>query len=329
MRILVAGGAGYIGGFITTELCSQGFDVVVIDDLSTGHQKTINYVKERTKNGTLRYVQGDVRDPEALKEVWQEPIDGVIYLVGKIYVQEAAEDPIMYIEHNLGGVMSFLNFMLKETPTRSFVFSSSGTVYGEVPSTPVGEEVVPNPTNPYSESKWATERMCSYLETSQGLNWMALRYFNASGGALDGSLGEEHPDERHLIPLVLRACKNKGEFSLFGTDYPTEDGTTVRDYVHVLDLATAHIAALKALEQGPAHRIYNVGTGKGLSVKEIVAYAQSKTGVDLDINLQPRREGDVAYSVARADRIKKDLHWEPKYSNLETVIDSAWAWMNR
>lgn len=317
MKILVTGGAGYIGGFMTKRLLDDGHEVVVADTLERAH-------KEISPRATLR--EGNLQDPDFVSSLFQNTsYDVVMHFAAYISVGESMQDPGMYLKNNVLATVMLLDEMQKNG-VKHFIFSSTGTVYGTPDKNPIPESHTLFPENPYAESKLMVEKILHWYYEIYGIGYSVLRYFNASGAALDGSYGEEHHPETHLIPNVIAAAKSGTEFSLFGDDYNTPDGTCIRDYIHVLDLVEAHILTLKKLQEQNGEYTYNVGTGKGHSNKEIVDMVKSVSGKDFPLLIKPRRPGDVAETVADITKIQKELQFTPKYSDLRTIVESAWKW---
>ncbi|MBI2355830.1 MAG: UDP-glucose 4-epimerase GalE [Candidatus Doudnabacteria bacterium] len=316
-KILVTGGAGYIGSHVVLALQKLGSSVVVIDDLSTGSMESIG--------GKL--VVGSLADTNLLKEIFsRNQIEVVLHFAGSIIVEESVLNPSKYFQNNVVNGLNLLNCMV-QFGVKKLVYSSSAAVYGNPQTVPIREEHPCQPTNPYGETKLIFEKILNWYQQSHGIASVILRYFNAAGADPDGKLGENHPVETHLIPRILRVASRQEEvLKIFGTDYPTADGTAVRDYIHVADLADAHILALNKLEQEAGCFTYNVGTGVGHSVKEVVDAAMELTGKMVMIDPSPRRPGDPAVLVADADRIKHELGFRPKYSDLSTIIAHAWNW---
>jgi len=318
MKVLVIGGAGYIGSFTVRALREAGYEIVIFDDLSQGH-------KEAVKGFQL--VKGSlVEDRDLLADLLQkEKFAAVVHFAAFIQMGESYRLPEKYFRNNVVGSLNLLEATIK-AGIEKFVFSSSAGVYGDPQRVPIKEEDRKLPTNPYGETKLIIEKMLFWFGKAYGLRSISLRYFNAAGAALDGSIGEDHPDESHLIPLAIKAAQEKRQFSIFGNDYPTADGTCVRDYIHVLDLAQAHLLALKALEEDSQTTAYNVGIGKGYSNLEVVEMIKRIGEVDLPIKFEPRRLGDAAVLYASIEKISKELGFHPKYSDLETIIKTVWNW---
>jgi len=315
VRVLVVGGAGYIGSVTVAELLSAGHEVVVFDSLVTGHAEAVSPGAE--------LVVGDLADAELLDDVFgRRTFDGVVYYAGFIAAGESMRDPGKYFLNNVGHLINLLNAMVKHQVLR-FVFSSSAGVYGEPDKTPIEEDAPLAPVNPYGESKAVAERLLRWYDSQCGLRYVSLRYFNAAGAT--EVLGEDHRPETHLIPVVLEVAAGKMlSLELYGTDYPTPDGTCIRDYVHVSDLAQAHSLALERTRKGSA--VYNVGNGQGFSNGEVIETARRVTGHPIPVREAPRREGDPAVLVASATKVKEELGWEPRFPDLESIIESAWRW---
>ena len=318
-NILVTGGAGYIGSHIVKLLAEQGYNPVVLDSLVTGHISAVH------KN--ITFIRGDIADSLLVENtVKNEKIDAVIHLAARSIVSESIQQPSLYFQENTIKSICFINSLVN-SGVKKIIFSSTAAVYGIPQENPIKESTPCHPINPYGISKMLIEKYLSHTEKCSELKWIALRYFNATGAALDGSIGEDHTPETHLIPLILKtALKQHKQIEIFGTDYQTPDGTCIRDYVHVLDIANAHIAALNALEREDRHNIYNIGAGLGYSVKEIIDIAHKITGQPITSASSPRRNGDPDCLVPSVDLIQSDLRWEPQYSSIEQIIESAWKW---
>jgi len=315
VRVLVVGGAGYIGSVTVAELLSAGHEVVVFDSLVTGHAEAVSPGAE--------LVVGDLADRDLLDDVFgRRTFDGVVYYAGFIAAGESMRDPGKYFLNNVGHLINLLNTIVKHHVLR-FVFSSSAGVYGEPDKTPIEEDAPLAPVNPYGESKAVAERLLRWYDSQCGLRYVSLRYFNAAGAT--EALGEDHRPETHLIPVVLEVAAGKmPSLEIYGTDYPTPDGTCIRDYVHVSDLAQAHSLALERTRKGSA--VYNVGNGQGFSNGEVIETARRVTGHPIPVREAPRREGDAAVLVASATKVKEELGWEPRFPDLESIIESAWRW---
>jgi UDP-glucose 4-epimerase len=315
LKILVVGGAGYIGSVTVDQLLQADHSVTILDSLVGGHREAVN--------GEAELAVGDVRDEDALARLLaSHAFDAVVYYGGYIQAGESVLNPGRYFANNVGGCIALLNGMAAYGVGR-FVFSSSAAVYGEPESLPLTEEAPLRPVNPYGETKAMVERMLPWYERQAGIRYASLRYFNAAGAT--ELRGEDHRPETHLIPIVLQAAMGQREaVPLFGTDYPTPDGTCIRDYIHVTDLATAHILALERLETGSG--VYNLGSGTGFSNREVIEAADKVSGKPIAVREEPRRPGDPARLVASNDRAKQALGWVPAVTNLEAIIDSAWRW---
>ncbi|MBW9155658.1 UDP-glucose 4-epimerase GalE [Clostridium tagluense] len=318
MAILVCGGAGYIGSHMVAELLEKGEEVVILDNLEKGHRQALLGGK---------FYEGDLRDSNLLDLVFNEnKIDAVIDFAADSLVGESVVEPLKYFENNIGSTVNLLKAM-RDHKVRHIVFSSTAATYGEPESIPILEEDKTIPTNPYGESKLAVEKILKWCDNAYGITYTALRYFNAAGAHVNGKIGEDHSPESHLIPLILEVALGKREkIMIFGDDYPTEDGTCVRDYIHVTDLANAHLLALKRLRNGGKSIICNLGNGEGFSVKEVIEVARKVTGQVIKAEIAPRRAGDPAVLIASSDRATSELAWKPKYNSLENIIETAWEW---
>lgn len=318
MKILVAGGAGYIGSHTAKELIKEGFEVVVFDNFSAGK-------KELLVGGEL--FEGDLMDKEATKKAFEgKNIEAVLHFASLIQVGESYADPRKYYTHNLITSLNLLDAML-EAGVKYFVFSSSAAVYGEPLQNPIPESHPLNPFNPYGQTKFFVEKVIQDYERAYGLKFISLRYFNAAGADPEGHLGELHDPETHLIPnILLFLLGKKKKFEIFGKDFPTKDGTAVRDYIHVTDLAKAHVLSLKTLLKSSQSEFINLGTNKGYSVLEIINKTEEITGEKVLYTESPRREGDVPVLLASRDKAEKILGWKLYHSNIETIIETAWNW---
>ena len=314
-RILVTGGAGYIGSHTAHDLLRNNYDVLVLDDLSRGYRHNVP---------AGRLAEVNLSDRKALDEFFsREPFDAVIHFAALIAVGESTREPARYFQNNTGGSMALFEAMHK-AGVNKIVFSSTAAVYGNPDTVPIPETAPLRPVNPYGESKLMVERTLESLDRWAGFRYVALRYFNACGADPELGLGEEHDPETHLIPLVLRAIRSRQPVTVFGEDYPTADGTCIRDYIHVMDLARAHMLALEHLLNGGASEVFNCGTGQGFSVREVISAAERVTGLGVPHNVGPRRDGDPAELVADSSKLKKMLGWKPKYRNLESIVETAW-----
>lgn len=317
MSVLVCGGAGYIGSHTVYELIKQGYQVVVIDNLQTGHKEAVH------KDAV--FYQGDMRDGTFLNEVFRkEKIDAVIHFAANSLVGESMTDPFKYYENNVYGTLKLLEAMQKFN-VKKIVFSSTAAVYGEPKNIPILETDPTEPTNTYGETKLAMEKMFKWFDKAHGIKYISLRYFNVAGADISGEIGEDHNPETHLIPLVLQVPLNKREYiSIYGDDYDTPDGTCIRDYIHVTDLANAHILALERLLNGSESDVFNLGNGQGFSVKEIIDAARKVTGHPIPAKVVERRPGDPARLVASNKKAIEVLGWKIQYPNVEDIIASAW-----
>jgi len=320
VRVLVTGGAGYIGSVVTEELVNDGHEVVVYDNLVKGHRQAV--VSGAT------FVEGNLLDAAVLRQTLTDHrIEAVIHMAAYSLVGESCEQPAKYYQNNVVAGLVLLDTM-RECDASRIVFSSTAATYGEPLSQPIYETAPNNPTNPYGESKLAFERAMDWYERAYGLRYVSLRYFNAAGAS--EKCGEDHDPESHIIPIALQAATGKrSHVEIYGDDYPTPDGTCLRDYIHVIDLARAHILALGAMSpMNVASRIYNLGCGgSGYSVREVIETARGVTGKDIPVRMGPRRAGDPATLIASSDKIKRELGWQPQFQDLRMIIESAWRWM--
>ena len=318
MAVLVTGGLGYVGSHAVKLLVDRGIEVVSLDDLSFGHKKAAC---------GSEVLIGDIGDAELLRSIFKKyGIDSVMHFAAFADVGESVKNPQKYYINNVSKSLVLLQQMM-EAGVKKLIFSSTAAVFGEPQAVPIPEEHPKNPTNPYGRSKLMLEEILSEYDHAYGLKWIALRYFNASGADPSGIIGEDHKPEHHLIPIVLDVALGKREsVSIFGTDWPTPDGTCIRDYVHVTDLAQAHLLALEALESGAQSNVYNMGNGNGYSVLEVISTAEIVTGQKIKAIPAPRREGDPARLVAGSDKIKRELGWKPEFPELKTIIETAWRW---
>lgn len=319
MTILVLGGAGYIGSHTVYVLIDRGEDVVIIDNLETGH---IEAVHEKA-----RFYKGDIRDRAFLDSVFaKEKIDAVIHFAANSLVGESMVDPLKYYDNNLCGTKVLLEAMVAHGIDK-IVFSSTAATYGEPERVPILESDKTEPTNTYGETKLSMEKMFKWTTKAHNLRYVSLRYFNACGAHESGKIGEAHNPESHLIPLILQVPNGQREsIAIFGEDYDTKDGTCVRDYIHVTDLAQAHILAVKYLAEGGESNIFNLGNGIGFTVKEVIDSARKVTGHEIKAVVSPRRAGDPAQLIASSDKARTILGWKPEHADLEEIIESAWNW---
>lgn len=322
MAVLVLGGAGYIGSHMVDRLITKGYDVAVVDNLVTGHQAAIN--------AKARFYEGDVRDREFMNSVFdQEDVEGVIHFAAFSIVPESMKNPLKYFDNNTAGMVALLEVMAKHDVKR-IVFSSTAATYGEPERVPIEEGDPQVPTNPYGESKLAMEKIMHWSDLAYGIKFVALRYFNVAGAKADGSIGEDHHPETHLVPIILQvAAGERDQLQIFGDDYPTPDGTNVRDYVHVVDLADAHILALEYLKQGHDSDAFNLGSSTGFSNKQMLEAAREVTGQSIPTVMAPRRAGDPSTLIAASTKARKVLNWQPQYDDVKEIIRTAWNWKQR
>ncbi|MDF0479512.1 UDP-glucose 4-epimerase GalE [Vagococcus sp. PNs007] len=319
MSILVTGGAGYIGSHCVDVLIEKGYDVVVVDNLQTGHEESLPE--------TVTFYQGDIRDKRFLTQVFEfEKIEGVIHFAANSLVGESVEEPLMYFDNNVYGTQVLADVM-REQDVKAIVFSSSAATYGEPKEVPILETAETNPTSPYGETKLMMEKILKWCDNAYGTKFVALRYFNVAGAKLDGTIGEDHNPESHLIPIILQtALGQRDSLKIFGDDYPTPDGTCIRDYVHVLDLAEAHVLAIDYLLKGGESNIFNLGSSVGFSVQAMLEEARKVTGKAIESEVVPRRAGDPSTLVASSEKAKCILGWSPRYTEVDTILSSAWKW---
>lgn len=319
-RILVTGGAGYIGSHTVMQLVDQGYDVVVVDSLIRGYRDAVDPKLLRV---------ADLHDAEALDGIFAEkPVNAVIHFAAFIAVGESMQKPEIYFANNTGGSLSLFTAMHK-AGVKHAVFSSTAAVYGMPAQSPIPETLPYAAINPYGESKVMTEKLLDWFDRIYGLRSVVLRYFNASGADPKGRAGERHDPETHLIPLLFQAIETGSPVTIFGEDYPTPDGTCVRDYVHVTDLAQAHILAVEALLAGGPSNHFNVGTGTGYSIKQVIESVERVTGKKVPYKVGPRRDGDPPELVADSQKLKSTLGWKPEYADLDRIVETAWQWASR
>lgn len=318
MAVLVTGGAGYIGSHTLLRLIEKGEEVIIVDNLSKGHIEAV-------QGGKLCI--GDLLDTAFLEKVFSENnIDSVIHFAAFSLVGESVQIPLAYYKNNVAATINLLNTM-KAFDVKNIVFSSTAAVYGNAEKMPIEEADRTEPSNPYGECKLAVEKMLQWAARSGDLRYISLRYFNAAGAHESGLLGEDHSPETHLIPLLLKTALGQMEsLNIYGNDYPTFDGTCVRDYIHVVDLADAHLLALERLRKFGSSDVYNLGTGTGFSVKEVIDAAVNVTGREIRTAIAPRRPGDPPVLVASPEKAIKELGWKPKYNNIEKILQDAWNW---
>ncbi len=322
MNILVTGGAGYIGSHVTEELQKAGFTPVVYDNLSTGHAAAVPE--------DVQLVEGDIHDVACARHIMEQyAIDAVIHFAASSLVGESMENPAKYYFNNVEGSLHLLEAMRGAGVDR-IVFSSTAAVYGEPQSVPIREDSLLQPTNVYGRSKLVIEGMLADYAMAYDMRYVSLRYFNAAGASPSRDIGEDHAPESHLIPLILKTAQGvRKRVAIFGTDYPTADGTCVRDYIHVCDLATAHVLAVRHLLRGGASRVYNLGSENGFSVRQIIDCAKRVTAVDFPVSEEARRAGDPAVLIASSEKIRAELGWAPVHSQVEEIIATAWRWHRR
>ena len=315
MRILVTGGAGYIGSVVVAELIQAGHEVVVLDNLSQGHRAAVH--------PQAAFVEGDLSDRALLDRLFRtHPVEAVMHFASRTLVGESMQNPFLYVGENVCNGVNLLEAAVRHG-VRRFILSSTANLFDQPRRIPIDEEEAIVPGSPYGESKYLLERILHWLDRIYGLRYAALRYFNAAG--CTPTLGEDHRPETHLIPIIMQVALGKRpHLEIYGTDYPTRDGTCVRDYIHVVDLAQAHILALEALDRGS--RVYNLGNGQGFTVREVLEMAREVTGRPIPAVEGPRRPGDPAVLVASAERIRRELGWQPRYPDLRDIVASAWAW---
>ncbi|RYL94338.1 UDP-glucose 4-epimerase GalE [Sporolactobacillus sp. THM7-4] len=319
MSILVLGGAGYIGSHAVRRLIAAGREVIVVDNLQTGHKDALH--------PDAVFYQGDIRDKALLDSVFKkENIEGVIHFAANSLVGESVEKPLMYFNNNVYGMQVLLEVM-HDNGVRHIVFSSTAATYGEPEQVPITEDMPTRPTNPYGETKLTMEKMMKWCDRAYGMRFVALRYFNVAGADKSGRIGEDHHPETHLIPIVLQvAAGERDHISIFGDDYPTKDGTCVRDYVHIEDLISAHLLALDYLKKGGQSDVFNLGSNEGFSVKEIIEAARKVTGKAIPAVVAPRRAGDPSTLIASSDKAKAVLGWNPEHTTIPEILKDAWQW---
>ncbi len=318
MAILVCGGAGYIGSHFVRRLAQEQEDIVVVDALFTGHREAVDPKAE--------FILGNIGDQELMRKVFStHSIEAVVHFAAYTQVGESMVKPLEYFGNNFCATQKLLEVM-KEFKTPYMVFSSTAAVYGDPGQSAITEATPTLPMNPYGESKLAMEKMIYWTAQATGLKYMSMRYFNVAGAQSDGSIGEDHRPETHIIPIAVKAALNNKPFTIFGDDYPTPDGTCIRDYVHVVDLADAHYLAVKALRAGHSSDTYNLGSGSGFSNGEIIRNVKEVTGIDFPVTYGERRPGDPPKLVAVSDKIRKDLGWTPQHENMRVIIETAARW---
>lgn len=319
MTVLVLGGAGYIGSHAVDQLIEKNYDVAVVDNLQTGHQDSLHK--------KARFYQGDIRDKAFMESIFEkELIEGVIHFAANSLVGESMQQPLQYFNNNVYGTQVLLETMQKFA-VKSIVFSSSAATYGEQKEIPIKETADTKPESPYGETKLMMEKILKWCDKAYGMKFVALRYFNVAGAKLDGSIGEDHTPESHLVPLILQtALGQRDELTIFGDDYATQDGTCIRDYVHVVDLVEAHILALEYLKSEKQSNKFNLGSNTGFSVKEILNTAREVTGREIPATVAARRTGDPSTLIASSEKAKTILGWNPQYTDINDILASAWNW---
>ena len=318
MKILVVGGAGYIGSHMVKQLAKAGNDVITLDNLSYGYRDAVKYGE---------FIKGDLGDATILDSIFKAgDIDAVMHFAGYIQVGESVVKPSMYYLNNVVNTHTLLDAMLRHE-VKNFIFSSTAAIFGEPDYTPIDEKHNKQPINPYGHSKLMIEQVLDDYDKAYGLRSTCLRYFNAAGADPDGELGERHIPETHLIPLILQAASGRREdIKIFGDDYDTDDGTCVRDYIHINDLCDAHSLALDLMIKNDRSARFNLGNGKGFSVKQVIDVVKKVSGNDFKVTIEPRREGDPAVLVADATLAKEKLNWQPKFADLNEIVKTAWQW---
>ena len=319
MSVLICGGAGYIGSHNVRAFTAHGENVIVVDNLETGHRASIP--------ADIKFYEGDIRNSETLDKIFTENnIEAVIHFCAYSLVGESVDKPLKYFNNNVGGMITLLEAMQRHNVKR-IIFSSTAATYGEPKRIPILETDETNPTNPYGESKRIMEKMMHWVSKRYDIRYVSLRYFNVAGAWHDGTIGEDHRHETHLIPLILQVPLGKRkQVTVYGNDYPTKDGTCIRDYIHVEDLARAHILALEYLRAGGESNIFNLGSGDGYSVMEMINAARKVTGLDIPVEIGERRAGDPARLVADSTKAHEILKWSPEITRMEDIIATAWKW---
>jgi len=328
-RVLVTGGAGYIGSHTVKALAAAGYDVCVYDSLLAGHRESVERIARAYPERAVTFVEGDIRDrPRVLGALKDSGAQAVLHFAAVLSVGESVREPFKYYDNNVMGTLTLLSAMIEAGVSR-LVFSSTAATFGEPLVTPIDETHPQQPINPYGESKLVIERALKSLDAARGFRHVVFRYFNAAGADPDGLLGEDHEPEEHLIPRTILAAATGVTLQVFGDDYPTPDGTCVRDFIHVTDLADAHVAGLKQLEAGAASTSYNLGMGDGVSVRDVIAAVARVLGRDVPHEFVPRRAGDPSRLVASNAKARASLGWTPRLSDLDAIVRTAWAWHQR
>jgi UDP-glucose 4-epimerase len=323
-RVLVTGGAGYIGSHTVKALVRSGHDVTVYDNLSAGHRSAVRAIGSDGRE--LRLIEGDIRDTVRLTDALRDSgADAVMHFAALLSVGESVTDPVGYYDNNVRGSLSVLQAMV-QTGTKHLIFSSTAATFGNPIQTPIREDHPQAPVNAYGQTKLAIEHALPHFERAYGLRWAALRYFNAAGADPDGALGEDHAPEIHVIPRAIDAALGRDSFAIYGSDYDTPDGTCLRDFIHVTDLASAHVLALDALRSRAESTAYNLGNGHPTSVRQVVASVERVTGRKVPLSNGPRRPGDPPVLFASSEKIRRTLGWTPRFEDLDVIVDTAWRW---
>ncbi|MBT2573767.1 UDP-glucose 4-epimerase GalE [Bacillus sp. ISL-51] len=319
MTVLVLGGAGYIGSHAVDQLINKGYETAAVDNLQTGHRKAVHE--------KARFYHGDIRDKEFLRSVFEkESVTGVLHFAAHSLVGESMKTPLSYFNNNIYGTQITLEVM-KEFEVKNIIFSSSAAVYGEPERVPITEEMPTNPKSAYGDTKLIMEKMMKWCDIACGIKYVSLRYFNVAGAKMDGSIGEDHKPETHLVPIILQAALGqREELSIFGNDYNTKDGTCVRDYIHVVDLIDAHILALEYLKNGGDSSIFNLGSSTGFTVMQMAEAAREVTRREIKTKVAERRAGDPSTLIASSDKARNILGWNPKHTSVSEIIGTAWKW---
>jgi len=324
-RVLVTGGAGYIGSHAVKALIESGHDVVVYDNLCAGHRAAVQRIAAQAPD-RVRLVDGDIRDTARVAEALAEAgADAVMHFAALLSVGDSVKDPVGYYDNNVRGALSVLQAMV-QSGTTQFIFSSTAATFGNPTRTPITEDHPQAPINAYGETKLAIEKALPHYERAYGLRSIVLRYFNAAGAHKDGTLGEDHAPEIHVIPRAIDAALGRDSFAIYGNDYETPDGTCLRDYVHVMDLASAHLLALQSLSAGGPSAAYNLGNGRPISVREVVDSVERVTGKWVPVGSAPRRPGDPGVLYTSSDKIRRTLGWAPQFEELDVIVETAWRW---
>jgi UDP-glucose-4-epimerase GalE len=324
--VFVTGGAGYVGSHTAMVLAAAGHDVVIYDNLSAGHAHTVDVLARHFPERSIRLIVGDIGDAAAVTDALRTSgATAVLHFAAKLSVGGSVADPLAYYRNNVTGTLTLLEAMAA-AGIRRFVFSSTAATFGEPLQIPIDETHPQKPISPYGETKLAIERALPHVERAFGIRWVVLRYFNAAGADPSGLIGEAHDPEEHVIPLALRAAVGGPPLTVYGDDYQTDDGTCIRDYVHVTDLAEAHVAALRALDASASSTAYNLGSGAGTSIRELLQTVERVTGRAVPHTVGPRRSGDPARLIASSARIRRELGWSPRFERLDDIIETSWRW---